>query len=124
MQLLIGLDLTRRDVLMEGTPTPGEDPPSTEERSTAPAQDAPQSSTGGEPARTGGGGLAESRTWLRSQGLVRPRQGRMIAGVCAGFARRYGMPVFLVRVLMVVAGIAGFGLIVYPALWVLMPNEG
>jgi phage shock protein C len=107
---------------MEGTPTPGADPRSTEQRSSAPAQDAPQSSTGGEP-RTGGGGLAESRTWLGSQGLVRPRQDRMIAGVCAGFARRYGMPVFLVRVLMVVAGVAGVGLIVYPALWVLMPTE-
>jgi phage shock protein C len=47
----------------------------------------------------------------------------MIAGVCAGLARRYGMPVFLVRVLTVAAGIAGFGIIVYLALWVLMPKE-
>jgi hypothetical protein len=80
---------------MEGTPTLGADPRSTEERSTAPVQDAPPASTAGQPARTGGGGLAESRTWLGSQGLARPRQGRMIAGVCAGLARRYGMPVFL-----------------------------
>ena len=55
--------------------------------------------------------------------LARPREGRMIAGVCAGLARRYGMPVFLVRVLMVVAGLAGVGLVLYPVLWVLMPNE-
>ena len=47
----------------------------------------------------------------------------MIAGVCAALARRFGMPVFLVRVLMVAAGIAGFGLILYPVLWVLIPNE-
>jgi phage shock protein PspC (stress-responsive transcriptional regulator) len=47
----------------------------------------------------------------------------MIAGVCAGLARRWGMPVFLVRVLMVAAGIAGFGLVAYPVLWVLMPRE-
>jgi len=47
----------------------------------------------------------------------------MVAGVCAGLARRYGMPVFLVRVLAVAAGITGFGLILYPALWILMPNE-
>ena len=109
---------------MEGTPTPGAGPRGPEESSTAPAQDAPPSSTAEQPAPTGGGGLAESRTWLGSQGLVRPRQGRMIAGVCAGLARRYGMPVFLVRVLTVAAGIAGFGIIVYPVLWVLIPNEG
>ena len=107
---------------MEGTPTPGADPRSTEER--PPAQDGPPSSTAGQPAPTRGGGLGESRSWLGSQGLVRPRQGRMIAGVCAGLSRRYGMPVFLVRVLTVGAGIVGFGLIFYPVLWVLMPKEG
>lgn len=107
---------------MEGTPTQGADPRSTEER--PPAQDAPPSSTAGQPAPTRGGGLGESRSWLGSQGLVRPRQGRMIAGVCTGLSRRYGMPVFLVRVLTVAAGIVGFGLIFYPVLWVLMPKEG
>ena len=48
----------------------------------------------------------------------------MIAGVCAGLARRYGMPVFLVRVLAVASGIAGFGVFVYLVLWVLMPKDG
>lgn len=104
---------------MEGTT-----PTSQEERSTAPGPEAPPSSTDGEPAPSAGGGLAESRTWLGTQGLARPRQGRMIAGVCAGIARRYAMPVFLVRVLAVATGLAGFGLVVYVALWVLMPNEG
>ena len=108
---------------MEGTPTQGADPHPTEERFTSRAQDAPPSSTAGQPPQTGHGGLAESRTWLGNQGLARPREGRMIAGVCAGLARRYGMPVFLVRVLTVAAGIAGFGVIVYLALWVLMPKE-
>src|SRR5215207_2473430 len=109
---------------MEGTtPTPPPEPGNVEERPTAPGSPAPPSSTGGQPAQTGGGGLAESRTWLGDQGLARPRQGRMIAGVCAALARRFGMPVFLVRVLMVAAGIAGFGLILYPVLWVLIPNE-
>jgi phage shock protein C len=45
--------------------------------------------------------------------ISRPREARMIAGVCAALARRYGMPLFLLRVLTVAAGIAGFGLIVY-----------
>jgi phage shock protein PspC (stress-responsive transcriptional regulator) len=48
----------------------------------------------------------------------------MIAGVCAGIARRYAMPVFLVRVLAVAAGVAGFGVVVYVALWLLMPDDG
>jgi phage shock protein PspC (stress-responsive transcriptional regulator) len=108
---------------MEGTPTQGADPHPTEERFTSRAQDPPQSSTAGQPPQTGQGGLAESRTWLGSQGLARPREGRMIAGVCAGLARRYDMPVFLVRVLTVAAAIAGLGIIVYLALWVLMPRE-
>jgi len=47
----------------------------------------------------------------------------MLAGVCQGIARRYGMPVFLVRVLTVVAALAGVGLVAYPAAWVLIPNE-
>ena len=108
---------------MEGTPAGGADPRSAE-RSTEAAQDSPPTPPPEQPAPTGGGGLAESRAWLSGQGLVRPRQGRMIAGVCAGLARRYGMPVFLVRVLMVAAGIAGLGVVGYLALWVLMPKEG
>jgi phage shock protein C len=109
---------------VEGTPTPGADPRSAEERPPAPAKESPPPSTAGQPAQAGGGGLAESRTWLGSQGLARPRRDRMIAGVCAGLARRYGMPVFLVRVLTVAAGLAGFGVLVYLVLWVLMPKEG
>ena len=109
---------------MEGTPTQGANPHPTEERFTSRSHDAPPSSTAGQPPRGGRGGLAESRTWLDSQGLARPREGRMIAGVCAGLAHRYATPVFLVRVLTVAAGIAGFGVIVYVALWVLMPKEG
>ena len=73
--------------------------------------------------RSDGGGLEESRTWLGSQGLYRPRDGRVIAGVCAGLARRYNAPIFLVRVLMLVTLFAGPGLIVYLALWILMPDE-
>jgi phage shock protein C len=108
---------------MEGTPPAGAHSRTSEERSNEGAHDSPPTSTTTRPAPSGGGGLAESRTWLSSQGLMRPRQGRMIAGVCAGLARRWGMPVFLVRVLMVAAGIAGFGLVAYPVLWVLMPRE-
>jgi phage shock protein C len=36
-------------------------------------------------------------------GLVRPREGRMIAGVCRGFAQRYGWDVAIVRLVLVLA---------------------
>jgi phage shock protein C len=107
---------------MEGTPTTGTKPEGAQPSTEAP-QAPPPAPTAEQRPSTGGGGLAESRTWLSDKGLVRPRQGRIIAGVCAGLARRYGMPVFLVRVLMVAAGIAGFGLVAYVVFWVLMPKE-
>ncbi|KJL25367.1 PspC domain-containing protein [Microbacterium azadirachtae] len=56
--------------------------------------------------------------------LVRPRKGRFIAGVCAGLARRFGMPVALVRIIAIVAMIfAGLPLWVYLVLWILIPSE-
>ena len=56
--------------------------------------------------------------------LVRPRKGRFIAGVCAGLARRFGIPVALVRIIAVIAMIfAGLPLWVYLVLWIVIPNE-
>lgn len=56
--------------------------------------------------------------------LVRPRKGRFIAGVCAGLARRFGMPTALVRIIAVIAMIfAGLPLWVYLVLWIVIPNE-
>jgi phage shock protein C len=62
---------------------------------------------------------------FRRQGLVRPRQGRILGGVCAGLARRFGMNPTLMRILFVVTLIVipGSQLIVYPILWILMPSE-
>jgi phage shock protein PspC (stress-responsive transcriptional regulator) len=59
-----------------------------------------------------------------SRKLVRPRDGRMIAGVCAGLARRFGLSVGLVRLLFVLSVfLPGTQVIVYIVLWILMPNE-
>jgi phage shock protein PspC (stress-responsive transcriptional regulator) len=56
--------------------------------------------------------------------LSRPRDGRMIAGVCAGLARRFGLSVGLVRLLFVLSIILpGSQVLVYVILWLLMPNE-
>ncbi len=60
-----------------------------------------------------------------TNGLVRPRQDRLFAGVCSGIGRRFGVDAWLVRVLFVLACIVlpGSQLVVYPILWVLMPEE-
>lgn len=60
---------------------------------------------------------------LRSEHLYRPREGRMVAGVCAGFALRYGWDVTLVRLVLVVSVLmAGLPLVAYLVAWVVMPN--
>lgn len=56
------------------------------------------------------------RQWYRS------RTGKMIAGVCAGLADYYAVPVEAVRLAAVVLTlIGGWGLILYVVLWILMP---
>ncbi|MGW8378867.1 PspC domain-containing protein [Streptomyces sp. ODS28] len=56
--------------------------------------------------------------------LARPRDNRMIGGVCAGLARRFGMKPNTVRLLFVLSCLLpGPQFLVYLALWVLLPNE-
>ncbi|NYF98135.1 PspC domain-containing protein [Janibacter cremeus] len=57
-----------------------------------------------------------------SRQLARPRNGKWIAGVCAGLADRFGLPRFLVRLGFVIFGIVGVGELVYIGLWILMPK--
>lgn len=60
-----------------------------------------------------------------SRKLVRPRDNRMIAGVCAGLARRFGVSAGLVRLLFVLSLLLpGTQVIIYLALWIIMPDEG
>ncbi|MEE8602876.1 PspC domain-containing protein [Euzebya tangerina] len=51
-------------------------------------------------------------------------QGRIIAGVCGGLAHRFGLPVFLVRIIFVIFGLVGAGEIAYLVLWIIMPKAG
>ncbi len=62
---------------------------------------------------------------FRRQGLVRPRQGRILGGVCAGLARRFGMAPWAMRILFIVTLIVipGSQILIYPILWILMPSE-
>jgi phage shock protein PspC (stress-responsive transcriptional regulator) len=56
--------------------------------------------------------------------LVRPRRGRLIAGVCAGIASRFGVSRTGVRAAFVISCVLpGPQILVYLALWVLMPSE-
>jgi phage shock protein PspC (stress-responsive transcriptional regulator) len=57
--------------------------------------------------------------------LVRPKQGRMIAGVAAGLADRFGMDRGMMRLLFVLSLILpGPQILIYLVLWVIIPEEG
>lgn len=58
-----------------------------------------------------------------SNTLVRPRSGKLIAGVCAALSARFGLPKLLVRVGFVIFGLVGVGELVYIALWIIIPKE-
>lgn len=56
--------------------------------------------------------------------LIRPREGRMIAGVCAALAKRFGISTTTMRVLTVLSCLLpGPQVVVYIALWILIPQE-
>ncbi len=56
--------------------------------------------------------------------LVRPRQGRVIAGVCAGLAQRFGWDPTLVRVVFILSMfLPGPQVLIYIVLWVAVPPE-
>ena len=58
----------------------------------------------------------------RSTELVRPRNERMIAGVCAALARRFGMKPWQVRLLFVVSCLLpGPQFLIYIVLWIVLP---
>ncbi|GAA2920575.1 PspC domain-containing protein [Streptomyces enissocaesilis] len=56
--------------------------------------------------------------------LVRPRNGRVIGGVCAALARRFGTSANTMRVVFVVSCLLpGPQFLLYLALWVFLPAE-
>ena len=65
------------------------------------------------------------RNSFRQQGLVRPTQGRVLGGVCAGLGRRFGITPNVARLLFVVilCVLPGSQILIYPLLWLLMPDE-
>jgi phage shock protein PspC (stress-responsive transcriptional regulator) len=58
------------------------------------------------------------------QKLVRPRDNRMIAGVCAGLGRRFGISPNAMRLIFLLSCLLpGPQFVIYLALWIIMPNE-
>ncbi|MGV8907548.1 MAG: PspC domain-containing protein [Propionicimonas sp.] len=58
------------------------------------------------------------------QTLTRSASDKMIAGVCGGVARSFGIEVSLVRILAVVLSLFfGVVLVIYIALWLVLPLE-
>ena len=59
------------------------------------------------------------------QGLVRPRDERVLGGVASGLGRRFGIAPWPARILFVLLlmVIPGSQILIYPILWILMPSE-
>jgi phage shock protein PspC (stress-responsive transcriptional regulator) len=59
------------------------------------------------------------------QGLVRPRDERVLGGVVAGLGRRVGIAPWPARLLfvLVLMLVPGSQILIYPVLWILMPSE-
>ncbi|NTU81762.1 MAG: PspC domain-containing protein [Chloroflexales bacterium] len=55
--------------------------------------------------------------------LMRSRTDRMIAGVAAGVARYLNTDPVIVRLVFVLLALSGPGILVYPLLWAVMPQE-
>ena len=60
---------------------------------------------------------------MSNQRLVRSRRHRIIAGVCGGLADYFGIDPTIVRIVFVVLALAGGpGLLIYLALWIILPK--
>lgn len=55
--------------------------------------------------------------------LRRAGEGRLLGGVAEGISRRVGVDVTIVRLVLVLTCLPGFGLALYPLAWLLLPSE-
>lgn len=71
------------------------------------------------------GSALTPRARVTQEEWTRSDQGRMIAGVCIGLARRFGISVTVIRLAFVLATVLGFGtaVILYVVLWIVMPLD-
>jgi phage shock protein PspC (stress-responsive transcriptional regulator) len=61
-----------------------------------------------------------------SKVLVRKRDGRMLAGVCAGLADYLGFDATVIRLILAVVSLVtgGTGVLAYLVAWLIIPDEG
>jgi phage shock protein C len=73
----------------------------------------------GSPASIAKGGAMDS-----TRKLYRSKSDRVLAGVCGGLAQYFNLNATLIRVLFVLlAVLGGSGLVLYVALWIIVPNQ-
>jgi len=82
----------------------------------------------GDPPSDGGAARLTARRYARlmarSNQLARPRNGRLIAGVCVALARRFGMKPWQVRLLFVLSCLLpGPQFLIYIVLWIVLPAK-
>jgi phage shock protein PspC (stress-responsive transcriptional regulator) len=69
--------------------------------------------------------MNDIRQSFARHGLIRPRDRRVLGGVCAGLGRRLGLAPWTARLLFVLLllVVPGSQILIYPILWILMPTE-
>jgi phage shock protein C len=69
--------------------------------------------------------MNDIRQSFAQHGLIRPQDGGLLGGVCAGLGRRFGVAPWTARLLFVLLlmVIPGSQILIYPILWILMPSE-
>jgi phage shock protein C len=71
------------------------------------------------PASIAKGGAMDS-----TRKLYRSKTDRVLAGVCGGLAQYFNLDATLIRVLFVLlAVLGGSGLVLYVAMWIIVPNQ-
>src|SRR4051794_33877859 len=69
--------------------------------------------------------MNEIRQSFAQHGLVRPRDQRVLGGVCAGLGHRFGLTPWTARLMFVLLllVVPGSQILLYPILWILMPSD-
>jgi phage shock protein C len=69
-------------------------------------------------------GLAKGGAMDPTRKLYRSKSNRKLAGVCGGLAQYFNVDATLIRVLFVLlAVLGGSGLVLYVAMWIIVPKE-
>jgi phage shock protein C len=59
---------------------------------------------------------------MQSRQLTRSETNKRLAGVCGGIGEYFGIDPVLIRVGFVVAGLMGWGVLLYVVLWIVLPK--